>query len=214
MNKHTKAILFDLDGTLVNSLQLILYASQLTHEYMDLPYDEAYLRSTIGLPIVHTAGKLAGERSEEYLSFYSECCNQHQERLITLYPHIEEILQSLRKQNIALAVVTARRRQSTENILGFLNIATHFQSIICAEDTEKHKPEPEPALLALKQLGIKPEHAIMVGDSPYDIACGNSAGCKTAAVTWGMGDEETLISAKATVIFKDAMALKAWLLEQ
>lgn len=209
-----KAVLFDLDGTLINSLPLILYAAKLTHEQMQLPYDEDYLRSTIGLPIVNTAAKLAGKRSQEYLEVYSSFCNQHQEKLIKVYPYIREMLTDLKQKGIALAVVTARRRQSTETILGFLGLQDYFQTIVCAEDTEKHKPEPEPALLALENLAIEPVAAVMVGDSPYDIDCGNAAGCATAAVTWGMGDEETLSMFKPSAMFNDAQALKKWLLKQ
>jgi len=207
-----KAVLFDLDGTLINSLPLILYASRRTHEEMSIPYDEEYFRSTIGLPIVKTAADIAAERAEEYLEIYSNLCNKFQDELITLYPNTINILEEIREHDLKIAIVTSRRRFSTESILKSFDLDQYFSACVCVDDTEKHKPAPEPALLALSQLDVTNEYAAMVGDSPYDINCGNAAGCITAGVTWGMADKATLKQANPNKIFDDALKLSKWLL--
>jgi pyrophosphatase PpaX len=98
---------------------------------------------------------------------------------------MESALAELKRQGRTLGIVTAKRRVTVELAFEHVPFGHLFDVVVGGDETERHKPDPEPVLLGLERLGARPEEAAYVGDSPFDIAAGNAAGVFTVAVTWG-----------------------------
>ena len=100
-----------------------------------------------------------------------------------------------------MGIVTSRTRESALNYLNMFHIASYFDDMVTCDDTTVHKPNPEPLLLGMKKLGCMPEEAIMVGDSPFDIKCANSAGVKSVLVDWRITADENAQVGEAVADF-------------
>jgi pyrophosphatase PpaX len=179
--------LFDFDGTLVDSEELILDSFRhATAAVLGAVPPDAVLRSGIGRTLVQQAQELAGERAQELFDVYVKHNRMRHPELLRVFPGVPEMLQRLRAADVRLGVVTAKIRPTLE--LGFEHApldSSLFDVIVAKEDTESHKPEPEPLLLALRLLGARPADAIYVGDSPFDIQAAHAAGVTAAAAAWG-----------------------------
>ena len=97
----------------------------------------------------------------------------------------EHVLETLRAEGRRLGIVTAKRRATVELAFSFLPLERFFDVVVGSDDTERHKPDPEPLLYALEQLDAEPQQAAYVGDSPFDIRAAKAAGVHAVAVTWG-----------------------------
>ncbi len=188
-----QTVLFDLDGTLIDSLPLIIECSRLAGAEIGLPWDEDHIRSMIGIPLIETGEILLGKgQGEFYRSVYLKYFHQLHDEKIKIFSGIIPMLETLKQQQIAMAVVTSKIHDSAIMSLMETGIMDFFDQIITASEPCAHKPSPEPALLALARLGKSQDGAIFVGDSPYDIQCGTDAQMATCGVTWGMATKDQL----------------------
>lgn len=210
--KACEAVLFDLDGTLVDSTELIVRGFYHTWEafYGYCPSDESIV-ATIGMVLPEAMVRLAKEgmqlgrilrrpSSDEVAKLvekYREFHHAYHDSLIKSYPGIGEMLDSVRSTGARVGVVTSKRRWSSERALEMFGLRQYVDVVICAEDSEKHKPHPEPIYRALESLGISTERAAFVGDSTHDIQAGKSAGVVTVAALWGPADSDSLRQANA-----------------
>jgi pyrophosphatase PpaX len=187
-----KGILFDLDGTVINTNELIFQSFEYALEnVLHTTLSRDVLRTTFGKPLAQIMEEMGGNQAQELRKAFVEYSIAH-ETDIYLFPHVEDALKELKARNIGTAVVTSRLYRSALRDLHQFELEKYFDVFITPEATEKHKPNPEPALKALELLGIKPQEAIMVGDSGLDLLCGKQAGCKTAAVRYSLFPEEEL----------------------
>ena len=190
---NCKAVLFDLDGTLINTSDLIFRSFEYALDtvlHTQMPRED--LLWTFGRPLSMIMDTLGGEKADELLAAFREYSIAH-ETDIFLFPHVTETLEALRAKGIKTAIVTSRIYVSTMRDMEILNLNPNlFDAIITPESTVEHKPHPAPALKALELLGVTPEDAIMIGDSVHDLKCGRDAGCKTAFVTYSMQPHEEL----------------------
>ena len=188
-----KAVLFDLDGTLIDTSDLIFrsFESALdTVLHTQIPREE--LLWTFGRPLEQIMKSLGGERADELLKAFRAYSISH-ETDINLFPQVQETLAYLRAKGIKTAIVTSRIRPSTMRDLEILQVELAlFDAIITPESTIEHKPHPAPALKAMELLGVSPEETIMIGDSMHDLQCGRQAGCRTAFVQYSMVPQEEL----------------------
>jgi pyrophosphatase PpaX len=185
-----KGLIFDLDGTLSDSVAMILRSSQSVHEKMGLPWDKAAAESFIGKPLYETAAAFAPGREDEYVKTFGEFNMLYMPKMIKPFPGTPSLLATLQQRGVELAIVTSRLQWGADWSAEILGIESYFTAILGVEATEKHKPNPEPALLALEKLGVKAEDAAFIGDAAVDIACGKAAGMKTIGVGWGvLGDK-------------------------
>lgn len=208
-------VLFDMDGTLTDSLPLIKKTYFEVFQAMGIPWGDDDVMKLIGLPLRQIGGMMAGEeKTEEFFEAYQTQYRLSHAGLMRLFPGTEELLQSLRQRNYALGVVTSKSRRGTDLTLDFLELNSFFDVVITVDDTKSHKPSPDPVLAALNRLGKKQEQAIFIGDSPFDILSGRSAGVATAAVSWGMASLSELREHKPTVCLQSWPELLFWLTEE
>ena len=189
-------VLFDFDGTLVNTNDVIIASWQHTYMYY-LGREESLEKITacFGEPLLLTMEREfpevdPRESAEVYRNFQKENADE----LVKIFPGIKELLESLKTDGFRMGVVTSRTRESAQRYMDMFGIGDYFEEMVSCDDTEIHKPNPEPILLCLKKMCITAEEALMVGDSPFDIKCANNAGVKSVLVGWRItGDGQTLI---------------------
>lgn len=190
------AFIFDLDGTLNDSIPLIVATSKLAYKELGADISEERIKSMIGVPLVETGEEILGPgRGQAYLEAYLRHYNTL-DYPMRAFPGIAEMLADLRAHGAKLALATAKRRQMAHDTLDAIGLSDALDAIVDSESTERRKPFPDPALKALELLGVTAEESVFVGDSSHDILCGHSAGLRTVAVTWGAGTADELISAQ------------------
>jgi len=190
---QARAVIFDLDGTLIDSIELIVrsYEHAVLEHGLPSPGRSEWLR-WLGTPLKHQFSLLVGEcedqeaRVEALIRTYRAWNLAHHDELVKPYRGVTEAVARLAADGRILGIVTSKMRASAQR--GMLHVGLEpqwFQAVVGLEDTARHKPDPAPLLLALEQLGVAPEQAIYVGDSPHDAACAQAAGATAMAVRWG-----------------------------
>ena len=179
-----QGILFDLDGTLVDNSELVITSFQYifkTHLDMDLKPEDIY--PYFGRPLIEAFRELAPE-NENLIETYRAYENPRGDEIAHLVEGAKEVLIKLYEAGIKLAVVSSRNSKSLHHELEIRAIDEYFQVIIGCDDCKKHKPDKEPVEKALKNLGLRNEDCLFVGDSPYDMMSATGARVKTALVRW------------------------------
>jgi pyrophosphatase PpaX len=185
-------LLFDLDGTLLNSLPMIGSTFRHTFDQLGIPWGNGEILKTVGLPLRDVAVEYAHERAEEFLTVYGQYQSDVQESMLKAYPGTIETLEKLHDNGYRLGLVTSKRRSSTMDGLAISGLGPHLEVIVTVDDISQPKPHPEPVLKALELMELSPLEAIYVGDSWYDILTGKNAGVLTIGVTWGMATWDEL----------------------
>ena len=179
-------VLFDFDGTLMDTNHVILESWQYTFRNLEnREEDVSRLIPTFGEPLDVTMAKFfldtpVSESIEVYRSFQRD----HFRDLIELFDGVEDMLKSVKEVGYKMAIVTSRLIGTTMEALNKYGITDYFDVILTPEDTDKHKPDPEPVLVCLEKLGSKPENAVMLGDTMFDIKCAKNAGVTSILVGW------------------------------
>ncbi len=182
-----QGFLFDLDGTLIDTTELI--AASFRHasrRMLGKVLPDEVLMANVGQPLMKQMQVLGGEKAREWYDVYREFNHSRHDEFIRPYPGIEEILEELRSRGAALAVVTSKSRETVAMAFRCIPIESYFHAVITADDTEFHKPAPQPLQMALRHLDLAPDESVYIGDSPFDIEAGHAAGTATAAVGWGI----------------------------
>ena len=200
------AVLFDFDGTLVDTTEMIhqsmKHATSSVLGREDIPRET--LLANVGRPLPRQMELIDAENAELLLEAYRSHHEQHHDTLIGEFPGVEESLARLGSAGIKVAVVTSKRRLSVEmalkNFPGLRNVVDRFVTL---EDTTEHKPNPEPLLRALELLGVSKERAAYVGDSPFDVEAAKAAGLASVAVSWGAFSEDRLRGAEPDHLVTD-----------
>jgi pyrophosphatase PpaX len=200
------AVLFDFDGTLVDTTEMIhqsmKHATSSVLGREDIPRET--LLANVGRPLARQMELIDAENAELLLEAYRSHHEQHHDTLIGEFPGVEESLARLGSAGIKVAVVTSKRRLSVEmalkNFPGLRNVVDRFVTL---EDTTEHKPNPEPLLRALELLGVSKERAAYVGDSPFDVEAAKAAGLASVAVSWGAFSEDRLREAEPDHLVTD-----------
>jgi pyrophosphatase PpaX len=196
--------LFDFDGTLADSLELILASFRhATAEVLGAVPDDAVLRAGIGRPLIDQMRTLDPDRAQELFDVYVAHNVAWHDRLLRPYPGMDELLAALRADGRRLGVVSSKRRDTVELGLRLLGL-DGFETVVGWEDTEAHKPGPEPVLCALERMSAAAADAVYVGDSAWDMRSGRAAGVATAAVLWGVGSREELEAEHPDLVFATA----------
>jgi len=180
-------VLFDLDGTLIDSGPIILASMQhAVRTVLGREIPPAELQMSIGgQGIVAQMTAINAEHADELLEAYKDH-NDGLHETLEAFDDLLALLPGLKVEGRKLGIVTAKRHRTVGLALArFPALASAFDVVVGFEDTERHKPDAEPVLLAVERLGGSPEDAVYVGDSPFDIAAAKAAGVFAVAVGWG-----------------------------
>ncbi len=206
-NQKLKAacILFDLDGTLLNTNDLVLESLQHTiRVHLGQKVERSALYRYFGVPLVKIMADLDPGQTEAMCATYREYSAERHDQMVKVFPHVPDTIKKLRQDNIPMAVVTSKLKSLAVRGLQLFRLDSFFDVVVAFEDTKKHKPEPDPALEALYRLGIPSGNgALMVGDSPYDIGCAQNAGILSAAVNWSLHKREELLELGPDIWLED-----------
>jgi pyrophosphatase PpaX len=186
-------VLLDLDGTVIDSVALIRESHRhAVREVLGQDLTDERLVRNVGRPLIEQMRTFSEEHAEELYRVYRRWNHANTARLLRAYPGVEDLLGELRDAGRRLGIVTSKTRDAVELAFESLPMAGYFDVIICAEDSVRHKPEPDPVLAALAGLGRDAAGACYVGDSPFDLRAGRAAGMATIGVTWGFFPREVL----------------------
>jgi len=209
--QNYKAILFDLDGTLVDSVPIILRAFREVHEQMGLSFDEAAVRKLVGIPLQDQAVMFAGDRADEFTNRYVPLYLGYQTAGMRLFPGTIEMLDELKRRGYRLGLVTSKSTRGAGRALDQTGIADRFDVIVTADDTRNRKPHPDPILKGLEALNVRPDEALYVGDSLFDVDAAQRAEVDMAAVSWGARSKEDLLLECPDRVFDSWPDFLAWL---
>jgi len=207
-------VLFDLDGTLINSIELILASyrhTMLTHGYGQVSDDE-WMRG-VGTPLRVQLARWARtpDEMESLVATYRDYNLSNHDRMVTIYPGVRELVSAIRGRGIRTGVVTSKNREGTARGLSLVGIEQEIDILVCADDVTNPKPHPEPVERAVAALSADPASTIFVGDSIHDLTSGRAAGVLTGAVLWGPFGRSDLAPAEPDFWLEDPSELNALL---
>jgi len=203
-----KYILFDLDGTLLNTNKLIIESFQYTlKKHLDIDLNDSEILKFFGEPLMITLKRFSQQKAEEMFKTYIEYNESIHDDRVEIFGDVENVLAEVSKMGCHSMVVTSKRKILAKRGLELFDLLKYFDDVVALEDTEKHKPEPEPILEALARLGAKKEEALMVGDSEFDIKCAYNAGVDSVLVSWSEAADHQDECVKADYVIKDISEL-------
>jgi len=205
--QNIKAVLFDLDGTLVDSSEAIIKAVEKILESKGLACNRAKVARMIGLPLENIFGVLAPNLSEqeiwqlvhEYRKYYMK----HHLENTTTHPSAQMVLRKLKAKSFKLGIITTKYREPVMDVLSHFGISELFNVVVTGYEVIKHKPAPEIVLKAAKRLRVDPKQCVVVGDSPLDVQAGKQAGAFTIAVLSTTYTRKQLESTKPTIVIEE-----------
>ncbi len=189
LGPRLKGVIFDMDGTLVSTLPLIVHCvNEIVEKYLGRTLTLEEVMATFGpaaREIIRRFTSQLGEvQSRAAIEDYYSCYRRELPKRALLFPGIEELLNKLRDSGRQLGVFTGVERVLMDMTLESFDLRKHFQVLVAGDDIQKPKPDPEGVRLALSKMMLLPKEAIIVGDSPADILAGEGAGVVTAAALW------------------------------
>jgi pyrophosphatase PpaX len=194
-----RVVLFDLDGTLIDSGSIILASMQhAIRTVLNREISREQLAATVGgQGLVAQMTRLAPDRVDELVEAY-RLHNDPLHETLEAFAGMVDVLPQLRAGGRRLGIVTAKRHRTVELAFArFPWLEEQFDAVVAHDDTERHKPDPEPVLEAIHRLDASPGEAAYVGDSPFDIQAGKAAGAFAVAVSWGgIHSDQRLLAAE------------------
>ena len=183
-----QTVLFDLDGTLIDSVRLILdsYHHTLTHHGLPPRTDDHWLKG-VGTPlnVQFAEWRDTPEQLEAMIATYREYNLKHHDRMVTVYPGMVEAVREIKAAGRQTGLVTSKNRQGAIRGLKLVGLEALMDVLVCADEVNNPKPHPEPVEKAVELLGADPGTTVYVGDSIHDMQAGRAAGVRTAAALWG-----------------------------
>lgn len=206
-----KEIIFDIDGTLTSTNELIFASfNHITEKYLGRKYSSDEIVSLFGPTEDQILEDMCGENFEqakkEYYDFYTG--NHH---MADLYPGIKQILSHLKEKNILLSIYTGKGRKAAVITLKKLDIHDYFDYIITGDDVVEQKPAAEGINKFIEKFSLNKNSVLMIGDSPADVKAAKAAGVKIASVLWDSYAKEKVLQLKSDFIFHSVEELRNFL---
>ena len=213
-----RAILYDNDGTLVDTYDLILDSMRYaTREVLGRIVSDGDLMRGVGTPLDDQLVALAGgdpKLGMELARVYRAYNEERHDAVVRLFPGVADGLRGLKDAGFVQGVVTAKRHRLAQRGLEIVGAWEYLDCLVGADDCPKSKPDPDPIVRGAELLGLVPEECIYLGDSPYDMQAGIAAGCTTVAAHWGMfpaGELDAHGPAAAFGSFEEFAAWAVWM---
>ncbi len=204
-----KAILFDLDGTLINTNPLIIRSFKETFQtyFPDRIFSDEEIYDCIGPTLEQTFTKYNKDNMLEMVNAYRTINMSYHDDMVEIYPSIQLMLQTLRDMGIKLAIVTSKKRDMALRGATLMNIIEYFDVVISADEVSQPKPEPDGILLATNALNLNLDEVMMVGDNEHDIMCAKNANVLSVGVSWALRGANYLQTFNPDYMLEDAMDL-------
>lgn len=214
-SENVETILFDLDGTLLDSIGGV--KKSLNHVITkfspssSLTADDLIVH--VGKPLRDILGLLEHSHDSSLETLVRAYLDHNQKIIpsLKLFEGISLVLRNLSERGFKLGIVTSKRRDSTDISVREFNLEQYFTVILTSDDSQNHKPHPEPILRAIESLDSDVTKTIYVGDAIYDIQAARAAGCLSAAALWGTLDAEKLVNEKPSVLFNHPQDILSFL---
>lgn len=183
-----RTVLFDLDGTIVNTNELIIKTfMHVIDKHLDKPYTREQIIPYMGMTLEEQLQIFSGNEEVSHLvKEYRTYNSEHHDELIQEFPYVLEVIRELHEKGIKLGVVTTKIRRTAMRALEMFDLRQYMDAIITVEDVQHPKPHAEPILTAMSQLDADPASTLMVGDSAADLKSAHAAGVRSAAVAWSL----------------------------
>jgi pyrophosphatase PpaX len=198
MAKPPPTILFDLDGTLIDSIGLILSSMRYAFAKLErpCPTDEEWTAG-IGIPLFTMMRQYAVDDADNrvLIAAYREHQIANHDTVVRCYDGVVDVVKALRDRGHQTGVVTSKGEWLAMKGLALVGLASLMDTVVGADSSTRHKPDPEPVRIALDRLACPPENAMYVGDSVHDLMAGRAAGVRTAAALWGAFKRQDMESA-------------------
>ncbi|HEY9281237.1 MAG TPA: HAD-IA family hydrolase [Eoetvoesiella sp.] len=212
--KRYGAVVFDWDGTIMDSTHSIVSAIQDACADLELPIPSVTSASwVIGLSLESALYHAVPTLTAEKLPLFLERYRFHflkKDPEIKLFDGIPELLAELRGREVLLGVATGKSRIGLDRVLRTMQLQTHFEITRCADESFS-KPHPGMLLEIMNELNLQPEQVLMVGDTSHDVQMAHNAGVDSLAVTYGAHDRTTLLAAEPTFMVRNVKEMQAWL---
>jgi pyrophosphatase PpaX len=204
MNNRINTVLFDLDGTLIDTNELIIssFLHTLEHYYPN-QYKREDVLPFLGPTLKETFESMENANVDEMIKTYRKYNITHHDSFVTEFPTVIETVKTLKEKGYKVGIVTTKISDVVMKGLKLTKLDSYFDVIVALDHVEKPKPDPEPIFKALEQLHSKPEETIMVGDNHHDILAGKNAGTTTAGVAWSIKGREHLEQYKPDYILEE-----------
>ena len=203
-------VLYDFDGTLADSVPLIIKNQVMAYEKVIGRCDrtEEDLKSFIGRPLVDTFAMHDPDTAQRLLEAYLEInIKLLNDDSLELFDGVMEELRALKKAGIKQGIVSSKRRESLDISLRNKGLTDFFDVLITKEDTKEHKPDPEPIVKCSEILGIPVDRMMYVGDAKVDIECAKNTGCASVFVDWSLMDKDEILRLSPDYIIKEMREL-------
>lgn len=186
------AIIYDVDGTLIDTEKAVLGSLQ---KVLKTDYDKVvpleYLYFVLGIPGSKSLSQLGIsdiDRANERWNYFMKDFFH----FIEVFSGIKDLLDTLKNRNIVQGIVTSKTNEELINDFVPFGLSSYLTHTVCADDTEKHKPNPEPILKYLKISGADPKKSIYIGDTVYDYECARDAGIDFGLALWGCKNHQNI----------------------
>jgi len=196
-------VLFDFDGTVVNTVELITASFRYTlPKVLGITLPDEVLIQNVGMPLLQQMQIFDPEKADELVRVYREHNRRYHDSLIEEFPGAREALLEVRQAGYKTGLVTSKSRELTLRGMRLFDLEPLFDVCIFCEDTTKHKPNPEPVLEALRRIEGEPRRSAFIGDSPHDITAGRAAGVLAIAALWGPFPRQRVLAAGPDVVLQ------------
>lgn len=195
MDSKIQLVILDFDGTLADTRSLIVGTMQQTIRELNLPSrTDAQCAAMIGLPLKETFTKLIGmddDTGDRCVETYTRLfLENNRPGAVPMFPHVAETIKRLHAAGVCLTIASSRGHDTLMEFLREMNLEQYISFVICATDIKYAKPAPDMVLVTLDKTGVMPCHAIVVGDTSFDILMAHRAGVRAVGVTYGNGTRE------------------------
>jgi pyrophosphatase PpaX len=207
-----RAVLFDLDGTLIDTIELIRVSFRYaTEKVLGEALPDKLTMANVGQPLRAQFEDLAPGRADELTRVYREFNQAHHDQLAKAYPGTVEVLETVAARAIPMGVVTSKGTEGAHRGLGLFGLTGFFEVVVSADDVPKHKPDPFPLRFAASAIGVPLEYCVYIGDSPHDMQAAVSGGAIAVAALWGAFSADDVLAPGPPFALRDIGELPALL---